>query len=80
MFGGHGEFYLMDDLKNCLHSFENAYSLPSPATNPLVRMYYPLRQDYFSNDLSVVRSGCNLYNQLVGGLQIDVAAILKFVL
>ncbi len=80
MHGGRAEFYLMDDLHWCPHSFENGSKLPSPQTSPLVTIQYPIGVDYFSDDLSVARAGGKVFHTFFGDAQINVSYILKFIL
>lgn len=80
LYCGAMECYSLDDLKNRDHSFENGSNLPCPQTNPFITETYPQGLDVFSNDVSVVRAGGNIFNQIFGKLRVHPAALVKFVL
>ena len=74
------EMYLMDNLGRHLHGMTCGTPFPSPQTNPLSLFDIPIRRDYFSNDISVVRPGGKLFSKHFQGLQICLPTLLSFVL
>jgi hypothetical protein len=66
MHSGQAEFYLMDDLHQCPHLFENGSELPSPQTRPLVTIQYLIGVDFFSDDLSIARTGGKVFHTFFG--------------
>jgi len=65
---GRGECYQMDKAGECEHSFENGTELPNFQMNPFVSINYPQGRDFFSEDLSVVRAGGDVWHRFFGAL------------
>jgi len=77
---GSMECYSMDRLRDCNHAFENGSDWRQAQTNPFVTVTYPQGMDYFSNDMSVVQGGGDLFSQLFGNLRVSPAILAKFIL
>lgn len=80
LFCGTTECYSIDNLKIRNHAYENGSDLEAPQTSRCVTQTYPQNLDVFTNDVSVVRGGSDLYNSLFGGLRIRPATLIKLVL
>lgn len=80
MHSGRTEFYLIDKLKERLHSFENRTELPNAQTSSLAQFNYPVGRDLFTQDVTVVRAGGELFQRFFGDLKISPGALIKFVL
>ena len=78
--GGFSELYLADRLRDLDHSFENATDLPDVRTNPLRTTHYPQGRDDFTDDLSVVRSNGDIYQNYFSKVKVSVPLLIKFVL
>lgn len=74
------EFYLIDNLREHIHSFENTTPLSNPQTGSHLQINYPQTMDYFSEEVSVIRGGGNFYRKHFGGLRVSLARLLQFVL
>jgi hypothetical protein len=75
------DYYLIDDLKNCIHSFENGTKLSDPQTNSRCQMSYPQTVcEFFTNAVSFVRHGGELYDKHLKELRISFPMLAKFVL
>jgi hypothetical protein len=75
------EFYLVDNLCNLKHhSFENMTPLSNPQTGSHLWVNYPQNMDYFSEAVSVVRHGGNLFGKHFRPrqLQVDPVKLLSF--
>jgi hypothetical protein len=58
------DYYLINDLKNRIHSFENGTKLSDPQTNSHCWMSYPQTVcEFFTNAMSFVRHGGELYDK-----------------
>jgi hypothetical protein len=58
------DYYLINDLKNRIHSFENGTKLSDPQTNSRCWMSYPQTVcEFFTNAMSFVRHGGELYDK-----------------
>jgi hypothetical protein len=80
LYGGFSELYLADRLRDLNHSFENATDLPDVQTNPLRMTHYPQGRDDFTDDLSVVRSSGDAYQNYFSKVKVSVPLLIKFVL
>ncbi len=74
------EWYSMDKLWDCNHAFENGSNWRQAQTNPFITVTYPRGVDYFSNDISVVQGGSDLFSKVFGNLRVSPAILAKFVL
>ena len=74
------EFYLMDNLRERDHSFENKTPLSDPQTGSRLQVNYPQTMDYFSEVLSVVRGGNDLYGKHFGSIWVCLPMLFRFVL
>jgi hypothetical protein len=72
---GQFEYYLVDSLKTRDHSFENGNKLLDTQTSSHIIMSY-----HYSNDISVVRPGGEMYNKHFKSMQISFPMIAKFIL
>jgi hypothetical protein len=70
----------MDRLRDHNHSFENGSDWQQAQTNPFITVTYPQGVDYFSNDISVVQGGSDLFSKVFGNLRVIPAILAKFVL
>ena len=66
--GSLDQAFTCDDLRNCEHSFKNGSDLPLPQTNSLVMVSYPQGHDYFSDGVSMIRGGSDVWEQIFGAL------------
>jgi hypothetical protein len=75
------DYYLIDNLKNCIHSFKNGTKLSDPQTNSRCWMSYPQTVcEFFTNAVSFVRQGGELYDKHMKELRISFPMLAKFVL
>lgn len=80
MFCGGAEFYSMDRLRDRKHAFENGTDLPRAQSEPFITLTYPLGVDYFSDDLTVLRSANPDFQDCFANVPLDIPALLLFVL
>jgi hypothetical protein len=80
MFCGSAEFYVMDRLWDCPHTFENGYACPSPKTNPYISTSFLVGWDAFTPDVCIVQPGGSEFDAYFADTKIDVPGLLKFVL
>jgi hypothetical protein len=75
------DYYLINDLKNHIHPFKNGTKLSDPQTNSHCRMSYPQTVcEFFTNAVSFVRQGGQLYDKHLKELRISFPMLAKFVL
>ena len=77
---GNSEFYLISKLSERDHSFENMTPLPSSQTGSRMQAHYPQLVDHFSEDVSVVRGGSEMYSRHFGHLRLDIPTLIRFIL
>jgi hypothetical protein len=77
---GQFEYYLVDNLKTYNHPFKNGNKLSDTQTSSCVVMSYPQGVDYYSNNVSVVRLGGEMYNKHFKSMWISFPIIAKFIL
>ena len=77
---GTSELYLISNLRERVHSFENNTPLPNPQTSPRAQMSHPQGVNYFTDNVSLVRLGTDMYDEHFGGLPIDISMLIRFVL
>ena len=75
------DFYLLDDLKNLPHSFENKSPLPHPKTCNKPMLYVPATAEKMTNAYTILRQGgrSGLVDKHFGGLDIDFGKLIRFV-
>jgi hypothetical protein len=79
MHGGSSELYVMADLRDHPHSFENGSDIPSPQTNPYLSTSLPLGRDSFTPAVSVARPGGSIFDAYFD-VPMDLVGLLQFVL
>ncbi len=71
---------LSGQLRDCNHAFENGSDWQQAQTNPFITVIYPQGVDYFSNNVSVVQGGSDLFSKVFWNLCVSPAILAKFVL
>ena len=79
MYGGSSELYVMADLREHPHSFENGSDIPSPQTNPYLSTCLPLGRDSFTPAVSVARPGGSIFDTYFD-VPMDLVGLLQFVI
>ncbi len=77
---GASELCLTKDLRERAHSFESNAPLSSPQTSPRAQVSYPQGQSFFSDDVSLVRSGAKMHSDVFGNLRVDAPTLLRLAL
>jgi hypothetical protein len=66
----------MDRLRDCNHGSDWRQA----QTNPFITVTYPQGVDYFSNDISAVQGGSDLFSKVFENLCVSPTILAKFVL
>jgi hypothetical protein len=77
---GTSELYMISNLWEQVHSFENNTPLPNPQMSSCIQISYPQGVNCFTEDVSVVRLGTDMYNKHFGGLPIGAPMLVWFVM